>query len=467
MIFSSLPFLLYFLPVTLAVFLLLRHCRLHGVTLIFLLLASWLFYAAWNPAFLPVLLGSIAVNYAVGLALVHRRRQPWLALGIVFNLVLLGIFKYSGFVTGDLLDMSRPITFALPLAISFFTFQQIAWLMDLSRGIVTLPKGRDYAFFVSFFPQLIAGPIVHARQMLPQIASDWLARPIPWSLGLGFLAVGLAKKVLIADTLAPGVDALYASAEAGATFDLWLLWSAAAGYGAQLYFDFSGYADMAIGLALLFGIRLPINFFSPYKATSVIDFWRRWHITLSKFLRDYLYFPLGGNRRGPVRRHLNLMITMLLGGLWHGAGWQFILWGGVHGLYLVLNHVWRALCPWRLPALLGGALTLTAVLLAWVPFRAPDLATSLHILAGWQVLPDQLSFNVAEWLSAAAALNATGQVGWLAAAALLLACTAPASQQLLPRLSPLARGMLSAPLIWMVLKALAERPDRAFLYFNF
>lgn len=467
MIFSSLPFLLYFLPATLAVFLLLRHFQLRGMALLGLVLISWLFYAFWNPAFLPVLLGSIAANYLFGMLLVHYGKQPWLALGIVFNLLLLGVFKYSGFVAGEVLRLEQPITLLLPLAISFFTFQQIAWLVDLSRGIVSLPKLRDYAFFVSFFPQLIAGPIVHARQMLPQIGTGWLARPIPWSLALGFLAIGLAKKVLIADTLAPGVDAIYASAASREVFDLWLLWSAAAGYGAQLYFDFSGYADMAIGLALLFGVRLPLNFFSPYKATSIIDFWRRWHMTLSRFLRDYLYFPLGGNRRGRARRYVNLMVTMVLGGLWHGAGWQFLVWGGLHGGYLVFNHVWRAISPWRLPALAAWPLTLAAVLLAWVPFRAPDLATAAHILKGWQTLPTALPLDITALMRATTSLNASGQVGWLALGALVLACSTPASHLLLARLSPMKRGLVVAPLILMVLKALAERPDRAFLYFNF
>jgi alginate O-acetyltransferase complex protein AlgI len=468
MIFSSLPFLLYFLPAVLTLFLLLRALNQPEAALLTLLLASWGFYAAWSPAYLALLLGSIGINYLAGLQIKRRGSQPWLALGIAFNLGLLGLFKYAGFISGEVLRMAEPLSLVLPLAISFFTFQQVAWLVDLSRGVVGLPGWRPYAFFVSFFPQLIAGPIVHARQLLPQVLEGWLARPLPWSLALGFLALGLAKKVLIADTLGPGVDTLYAAASAGQAFDLWLLWSAAAGYGAQLYFDFSGYADIAIGLGLLFGVRLPLNFNSPYQATSIIDFWRRWHITLSHFLRDYLYVPLGGSRRGNLRRYLNLLLTMLLGGLWHGAGWQFLLWGGVHGLLLVLNHAWRALCPWRLPAFLGVPLTLLAVLLAWVPFRADNLASAGQVLAGWRALPAEVPVpQLAEIFRAAAALDAGAHVGWLALAALMLACSAPASHRLLARLSPFGRGLLAAPLLLMVLKALAERPDRAFLYFNF
>ena len=467
MLFSSLDFLLGFLPAVWLLFLLLRNLAWPNAALGMLVAASWWFYAAWDPRYLPLLITSIAINYLLGIKIAKEVGRAWLIAGILFNLSLLGVFKYAGFVTVDILHLASPLTLVLPLAISFYTFQQMAWLVDLRQRKTVVPGLLRYAFFVSFFPRLIAGPIVHAREVLPQLAAHWLKRPIPYALGFTLLAVGLAKKVLIADTLAPGVDALYLET-ATKDFDLWLVWSAAAGYGAQLYFDFSGYADMAIGLALLFGIRMPLNFLSPYKATSVIDFWRRWHVTLSRFLRDYLYIPLGGSRKGPFRRYVNLMATMILGGLWHGAGWQFLVWGGVHGVMLTINHLWRAIMPWRIPSWLGGALTLPLVLLAWIPFRAESLADAHRILAGIAQLPELTgSFPAIDLIVALGRLDATGQVGWLAIPALCLALLTPASHVLVSRLTPLQRGCLAAPLLLMVVKTLTERPDRAFLYFNF
>lgn len=460
-------FLIGFLPAVWLLFLLLRSMSGANTTLMMLVAASWWFYAAWYPLYLPLLIGSIAVNYWIGTRIALAGSRVWLVSGVVFNLSLLGVFKYLGFITTDIFQLKSPVNVALPLAISFYTFQQIAWLADLRQNKTAVPGIIRYTFFVSFFPQLIAGPIVHARQVVPQIAADWLKRPIPVALALTFLSVGLAKKVLIADTLAPGVDLIYGNV-AATNFDMWQVWSAAAGYGAQLYFDFSGYADMAIGLALLFGIRLPFNFLSPYKAVSIIDFWRRWHITLSKFLRDYLYIPLGGSRKGRLRRYANLMITMLLGGLWHGAGWQFLLWGGIHGGLLTLNHLWRAVTPIRLPLFLAWALTLIAVLLAWIPFRADNLTDALHIFSGLGRVPIlEGGFPTTEIVGALMNLDASGQLGWLAILAILFALLAPSTHVLASSLTPLQKGLLSAPLLLMVFKTIAERPDRVFLYFNF
>jgi alginate O-acetyltransferase complex protein AlgI len=472
MIFSSFEFLLYFLPPVWLGFLLLRRRGWADPAVLFLLAASWLFYGVWRPDYLPLLLGSIVVNYGFGLLVARGGGKPWLVVGIVFNMLLLGAFKYLDFILADVLGLGFNLNIVLPLAISFFTFQQIAWLVDLYRGRVNLPAASRYGFFVSFFPQLIAGPIVHARQVLPQLGSGWLQRPLPLSLGVTLLVIGLAKKVLIADTLAPGVDGLYLKAASGAAFNIFDTLAAALGYGVQLYFDFSGYADMAIGLGMMFGIVLPDNFHSPYKAASIIEFWRCWHITLSNFLRDYVYIPLGGNRKGPVRRQLNLLATMLLGGVWHGAGWQFLVWGGIHGLLLVGNHGWRVISPWQMPVAVARAITLVCVMLAWIFFRADNLGVALHIFNGLLNIPAGWSADWQGAFNAVIDVSTTSQPGSsvlvpLAVGGLGLALLAPGSRTLGGSLSPLTRGLVSGVLLFMVLKALTARPDRAFLYFNF
>ena len=299
---------------------------------------------------------------------------------------MLSIFKYAGFfaATGaTLLGSPKPdLGIILPLGISFFTFTQIAFLVDAYRGDVRSRRLDSYGLFVSFFPHLIAGPILHHGEMIPQFERKGAFR-FDWeniAVGLTIFAIGLFKKVILADGMAPLVKPAFDAAAAGQMVTPDLAWLAALAYTLQLYFDFSGYSDMAIGLSRMIGVQLPINFDSPYKATSAIAFWRRWHMTLSRFLRDYLYFPLGGNRLGPRRRYLNLMIVMLLGGLWHGAGWTFVVWGGLHGLYLVINHLWRGrLGARRMPAALARLLTFLAVLFAWVVFRAADLPAALRL----------------------------------------------------------------------------------------
>jgi D-alanyl-lipoteichoic acid acyltransferase DltB (MBOAT superfamily) len=284
-------------------------------------------------------------------------------------------------------------TILLPLAISFFTFQQIAYLVDAYEGLTREYNFLHYCLFVTFFPQLIAGPIVHHREMLPQFASDTIYRfnQSTFTAGLTTFCLGLFKKVIIADGAATYATPVFDAAEAGEILTFFEAWTGAFGYTIQLYFDFSGYSDMAIGLGMMFGIRLPLNFFSPYKAVNIIDFWRRWHMTLSRFLRDYLYIPLGGSRRGKVRRYVNLMVTMLLGGLWHGAGWTFVAWGALHGFYLVVNHAWHAVRRslghnLEKTTLAGRTLsrivTLTAVIFAWVLFRAESFGGAMSIISG-------------------------------------------------------------------------------------
>ena len=393
MLFSSYTFLFQFLPaVVLAFAAARRHSPRAGILL--LAGASLFFYGAWRPVYLLLLLASIAANFSLGLLMEDpRRRRAIGMLGVALNLALLGYFKYTNFLLdgiGALNGAPLPrLDIVLPLGISFFTFQQIAYLVDVMRGA---PVERDivsYTLFVSFFPHLIAGPLVHHAEMIPQFKRGRTSRSaVLAARGMAIFVAGLFKKVVIADNLAQFVSPVFAHLDDGGGVATSWAWLATLSYTLQIYFDFSGYSDMAVGLALLFGIRLPVNFRSPYKATSIVDFWRRWHITLSRFLRDYLYIPLGGNRLGEARRYLNLLVTMLLGGLWHGAGWNFLIWGGLHGLYLCIDHLWQA---WRGSRVISPsgpfakgfswAITFFAVVLAWVFFRAKTLEGAYQMLS--------------------------------------------------------------------------------------
>ncbi|MEB3222617.1 MAG: MBOAT family protein [Candidatus Sericytochromatia bacterium] len=408
MLFNSQPFLFLFLPaVWLGYFWLAPRHALAGP--VWLCLASLAFYAGWSPWYVALLVGSIAFNHGAGRLIARWREGPrggWVLAGaIVADLVLLGYYKYAGFFAASLAGLTGlPLAVGqvvLPLGISFFTFTQIAWLVDVRRGLATDLSAWRYALFVTYFPHLVAGPILHHAEVMPQFAdpANRRVRPDLVALGLAVFTVGLAKKVLLADPLGRLADPVFLVADAGTVPTALEAWLGALGYTLQLYFDFSGYSDMAIGLSLLFGIRLPLNFDSPYRATSIIDFWRRWHMTLSRFLRDYLYVSLGGNRRGPARRWLNVWVTMLLGGLWHGASWTFVAWGALHGAYLVVNHAWRGWLGDRLPtqgwagrayALGAGGLTFLAVVVAWLPFRAPTFEAAGRVAAGllaWPALP--------------------------------------------------------------------------------
>lgn len=395
MLFNSYEFILAFLPLVGAVFALLTRFAAAKWALHWLTLASIAFYAWWHPPYLALLFLSSAVNFHCGLNIAKgsdASRHRWLVGGIVFNIGLLVIFKYTAFGLRSInaaagLDLFVP-EIALPLAISFYTFTQITYLVDVRRNGKADQDFFHYLLFVVFFPHLIAGPIIHYNEIMPQFAHR-RSRAEMWAdgaAGLTFFAMGLGKKVLLADNLAPYASRGFEAAANGTTLTLAEAWGAAFAYTMQLYFDFSGYSDMAVGLALFFGIRLPINFFSPYKATSIIEFWRRWHITLSRFLRDYLYIPLGGNRRGAVRRHANLLTTMALGGFWHGAEWTFLIWGLLHGGFLMVNHAWHYLSRplpslGRLSRALSWGLTFLCVVTAWVFFRAADLDTALSMLS--------------------------------------------------------------------------------------
>jgi alginate O-acetyltransferase complex protein AlgI len=391
MLFTTHIFLFGFLPIVLAGFWALRSMQLR---LSFLALASYVFYAWWDWRFLPLLLASTTTDYIAGLLLSRsndpRVRRALLIGALSINLGLLALFKYAGFFLASgnglasLVGAGRPLpslAFLLPIGISFYTFNSISYTIDVYRRLI--PADRDllrYATFVALFPHLIAGPIVRYSSIRGQL--ERLAPRLTSSMatsGLTFLACGLVKKLLIADTLAPTVDRLFAG---HAHLGLVSAWVAALGYALQLYFDFSGYSDMAVGLALLLGIRFPRNFDSPYKATSIADFWRRWHISLSTFLRDYLFIPLGGSRAGPLIVARNLTIVMLLGGLWHGAAWTFVVWGAAHGVLLAGHALLRQrgwTPPWQ-P--LNRALTFIAVVAAFVVFRAHSIGDAADVLTG-------------------------------------------------------------------------------------
>ena len=375
MLFTSPEFLLAFLPLTLLGFHLLRLAGRPQFCVPWLFVASMVFYAWWSPRFLLLLIISMLVNWGDAHAMARQhglRRKAFFILGLIWNLGILAYFKYADFFISSLDAVAHAdwplLHIVLPLGISFFTFQKIAYLADIHAGYAKPGPLVDFALFVFFFPQLIAGPIVHHSEVMPQFRAMagkkhdkdfWLET----SIGLTLLLIGLVKKVCIADQLAPYATNVFDHAAQGSyRIGLLAAWQGALAYTVELYTDFSGYSDMAIGLARMFGVKLPANFNSPYKSTSIIEFWRRWHMTLSRFLRDYLYVPLGGNRKGSLRRYLNLMVTMLLGGLWHGAGWTYVAWGGLHGLYLLVNHGWRNLGKRALPPLPAWLLTLLAVI---------------------------------------------------------------------------------------------------------
>jgi alginate O-acetyltransferase complex protein AlgI len=400
-LFNSPFFIFVFLPITLIGFFLLGARGLRRLAIAWLVLASLVFYGWFKPEYLMLLAVLIVFNYFYGIKLSrdhHEGRSTPIALavGLAVNLAVLAYYKYTNFF----IDNANVVfgthfvlqTIILPLGISFFTFQKIAYLVDAYRGEAEEYNFLDFSLFVMYFPQLIAGPIVHHKEMIPQFrkASIFKLCPDDLAAGLTLFTIGVIKKVLIADTVTGWSDPIFAAAHSGAAPTLIDAWCGALSFAFQIYFDFSGYTDMALGLALMIGIRLPLNFNSPYQATNITDFWRRWHMTLSRFLRDYLYIPLGGNRHGPRRRYVNLLATMLIGGLWHGAAWTFVAWGGLHGFYLVVNHGWHALrrrLGWTPRGGAGGRwagrlLTFGVVVMAWVFFRAESFHAAKLMLKG-------------------------------------------------------------------------------------
>lgn len=386
--FNSYEFIFVFLPIVWLGWRALVGLGARRLSLVWLTGASLAFYGYWNWHYVPLLTTSLVVNYLLGKLLVGGSkggRGLFLAVGLLWNLGLLAYFKYFNFFLENLNTLTGSDwsveTIVLPLGISFFTFQKIAFLVDAWRGKVHDVRFGEFALFVLFFPQLIAGPIVHHDEFIPQLkdASTWKFSARHALLGGCLFAMGLFEKSVVADTLAPLADSAFGLASNGTRLRLFEAWTGVAAYSLQLFYDFAGYSHMALGLALLFGLRLPVNFLSPYRARSVIEFWRRWHITLSSFLRHYVYIPLGGNRHGFRRQMLALLFTMTLAGLWHGAGWTFVLWGLAHGLALVVNHLWRR---WRSPdtstrssPTWAWGLTVFTVAAGWVLFRASNLPT--------------------------------------------------------------------------------------------
>jgi len=398
LLFSSFEFVVYFLPLVLIAFgVIASHQRRFAVGKILLIVASAFFYAWWSLRDALILGVLVLANYAFSVRIIKYRELERLrtsrllaVFGVALNLAVLMYFKYANLLVTTLYGLggaSAPrFDIVLPLGISFFTFQKIAFLVDSYKTKLPRQSFSSFALFVSFFPQLIAGPIVHHREMMPQFdRARWRRRwSVHLSVGMTLFVIGLAKKVLIADSLSPFVGPVFAAADQGLPISGIEAWASVLAYTFQLYFDFSGYSDMALGLARCFGIVLPANFYSPYQARSIVDFWRRWHITLSRFLRDYLYIPFGGNRHGRLRRYINLLATMAIGGLWHGASWTFLLWGTLHGLALGLNHwlresVWPRV-PLRLPGPVAWLLTIGFVVLAWIPFRAATFQGAAAVL---------------------------------------------------------------------------------------
>ena len=497
MLFTTATFLCLFLPATLVGFFVIARFS-HGAAALCLFLASVVFHGYWMPEFTLLLLGSIVGNFWVGTRISasadsteagqHALSKYWLVLGVAVNLALLSYFKYANFfidnlnaVLGFKWDIGRVV---LPIGISFFTFTQIAYLVDTWRKGVREHKFVHYGLFVTYFPHLIAGPVLHHAQMMPQFGQSETYRfqAANFTAGLAIFAVGMFKKVVLADGVSPYADAIFSAADAGTMPSFSEAWLGAIAYTVQLYFDFSGYSDMAIGLSWMFNIRLPFNFNAPYQATNISDFWRRWHMSLSQFLRDYLYIALGGNRKGAIRRYANLMATMVLGGLWHGASWSFVLWGFLHGLFLGVNHAFRALCGprWcerlahqRAFVALAWLLTMLSVTVAWVVFRAETLAGARAMLAS-MVNPTML--DPAQTLLWNAGLDGSRGWGWCVALS-VLAAVGPNSNHIGARLRTLCQqrvlgmyllsGLGFVAVAFILTVNLMRDSVSAFIYFNF
>lgn len=387
MLFNSFEFIFVFLPIVLLAYFSLNRLNLHQWAKGVLVLASLYFYAFFNTSYLPIIVTSILVNYGVAVGM--RKwdgvtKKVLFGIGLLFNLGMLGYFKYTDFMIENvnaLFNTSYTLkNILLPLGISFFTFQQLAFVVDTYKNKGRLPKFLDYCNFVTFFPQLIAGPIVLPEEMLPQFEDKANRNPRAKNLfdGIFIFSVGLAKKVIIADSIA-------VFANAGYNLDLphytmaeaWLI---SLSYTFQLYFDFSGYCDMAIGIGKMFNINLPLNFNAPYRATNFQDFWRRWHITLNRFLTQYVYIPLGGSRRKEVRVYFNIGIVFLISGIWHGAGWTFVVWGICHGIGVMIHRIWKKK-GYSMPSWLGMFITFFFINILWVLFRADNMHEAWVIIS--------------------------------------------------------------------------------------
>ncbi len=460
MLFNDYPFLLVFLPAAVVLYRLVDpYPPLRIPTLVLL---SFVFYAYGNPPFVLLLVFSIAINWLAALAYGRTKARLVIALAIVLDLGVLGVFKYANFIAYNLgLLLERPLPqldLTLPLGISFFTFHHIMYLVDLRRGKAPLYEGGRYALYIAFFPQAIAGPLVRWSEVMHQFgrqvyAPGWQRE---FCIGTAFIAMGLFEKVMLGDRLARILDPIYDQARLGPVTggDAWF----ALAFSFQVLFDFAGYSDIAIGLGRLFGVRLPFNFNAPFQATSIQDFWQRWHITLMMFLRDYVYFPLVNSRILPRRflplqSQAALLVTMALCGLWHGASWTFVVWGTLHGCALVACSLWRRYGV-RLPALAGWTLTVVFALLTGVLFRAGTLATAWHVYQGLAILPGL--HNAKHFLPVFAVP--------------LIAFLVPASQDIIERLTqkprPWQAGLLGFAMLALLIE-IGERNAYQFVYFQF
>jgi alginate O-acetyltransferase complex protein AlgI len=517
MIFSSWQFILVFLPLALLVFQLIPQDRPVWRKL-WLAAASFIFYGYWRIDYIPLLVFSILFNYGIAewMFRVHgRRRARWiLVLGVAVNLGLLCYYKYADFLINTFNAVTESqlgiLELILPLAISFFTFTQIAYLVDVYRDQAKHYSFLDYSLFVVFFPHLIAGPIVRHWEIIPQYSPKMVSFNLrDFSVGLAIFLLGLYKKLLLADPVSGVADTVYGAANAGQVLTWFDAWLGTLAYTLQIYFDFSGYSDMAIGLARMFSIKFPVNFNSPYKAGSIAEFWRSWHMTLMRFFREYLYIPLGGNRCSKPRHYANIMAVFLFSGLWHGAGWTFVAWGALHGIYSVIHAAWAEFLrrvgwqPGRFAVyrFAAVALTFVAVVCSWVLFRAHSFGEASSILASmWGLNGFTVPFNIGEaelglgrFFSALGAsivptesgIDGLSYVWSVHGIVLLLAIVwlLPNSQQLLAGLDPILEkveqparwqlhltftgGLILALPAVLVLRTFLGTQASPFLYFNF
>jgi alginate O-acetyltransferase complex protein AlgI len=486
MIFSAPSFIFLFLPIAILGYYLLSSIHYAGASKVWLVFCSLFFYAYWKLDYLYIILFSLAFNYVLSkkiYASTKKNSKRLLQIGMFFNLALLFYFKYLYFFSAEVLvhfDGGLPIEYIVfPLGISFFTFQQIAFLVDLHRGKKIKLELIDYSLFVTFFPQLIAGPIVHHSEMMPQFA-DSKNRTINWAnmqRGLFIFSIGLFKKVVIADTLGDVVDQGFANYSALSSLDAWIL---SLSYTFQLYYDFSGYADMAIGIALMFNIHLPLNFISPYRATNIQEFWRRWHMTLSRWFRDYVYFPLGGNKICRLVTLRNVFLTAFVSGVWHGAGWTFFLWGSCHGLAMVLHRLWSD-AGLRLPKLPSWIFTFLFVNSTWVFFRAESLEQASVILGKMYNFPllltnvFDLNYKVVlyenlRWLIELPTKNLIeNHSNLILALIVLIGLERVKSSQKTEGVNNIlhTRHLLTPFLLWMAFWFLSVETVEKFIYFNF
>lgn len=481
MLFNSYEFLFLFLPAVFSGYFFFTGLRYVFLARVWLVVSSLFFYSYWDIRYFPLIVSSIVFNFLTGSAMLKygKWKKILLFLGITFNLSILGYYKYFDFVLANLnaiFSTSFPLReVTLPLGISFFTFQQIAYLVDTYRGEVTETRFFDYALFVSFFPQLIAGPIVHHKEMMPQFRREenWKINLHNIALGIFIFSTGLFKKVIFADTLGQLADAGYATPQGIKFLDAWAVSIA---FVLQIYFDFSGYSDMAVGLGKLFNIHILWNFDSPFKTTNIQELWRKWHISLSRFLRDYVYFPLGGSRVSEFRTNLNLFLTFVIGGIWHGAGWTYIIWGGMTGAGIIFHRYWER---WKipLPRFLATGINFLFFVTGSVFFRAASVPDALEILKGMFgfhgfLLPEFMKdlFPDSRWEYSRLGMifleNTHTDIGIYLLAGLIIVFTAKNTRELATDFRPNMLYLLSTVFLLFV-SIINLMNINKFLYFNF